>query len=88
MSQQRAETDMLKTRDGWIAHRGPFGRNNKWSHTKHVGLVVMHNGHAAAERPYFIVGQRDLPPFRTLAQAQKAAEDLRSTPRKILISLR
>lgn len=38
----------------WIGHKGPFGRNWKWTHPLIVGLTIKHCGHPTALRPYYL----------------------------------
>lgn len=62
----------------WIAHRGPWGRNLRWTRDDMPTLAVRHCGHGTANYPYYITVGDDRSvaspgTFATLIQAQAAA---------------
>lgn len=52
---------------GWVGHRGPFGRNLRWTHAQLPDLEIRHCGHPTALRPYYVqyqsgeISQRKFP---------------------------
>lgn len=61
----------------WLGHRGPFGRNCRWTSPELPGVVVAHCGHPTALRPYYVVGQLStLGTFPRLAEAQARAVEV------------
>ena len=68
----------------WIGHRGPFGRNVKWTSPQLPGVVVRDCVHPTALRPYYIEGQRGT--FPRLDEAKAAAISTCSPPNAELAS--
>lgn len=73
----------------WGGHRGPWGRNLRWTREDMPTLAVRHCGHGTANYPYYVtVGDSrsvaSSGTFATLAQAQAAAvrlwQDLKNQP--------
>lgn len=64
---------MLNARRGlsWTGHKGPWGRNLKWTCNEVAGLTIHHCGHPTALRPYYIAGVPGT--FRRLDEAKAAA---------------
>lgn len=58
----------------WTGHKGPLGRNYRWTSEQLPGIAVQHCGHPTALRPYFIIGSKIQRKFSRLKDAQHAAE--------------
>jgi hypothetical protein len=61
----------------WIGHKGPWGRNLKWTRPDLPGVVVHHCGHPTALYPYYVDGIEQLQgrTWKLLKDAQAAALD-------------
>lgn len=62
-----------KATDGltWTGHKGPWGRNLKWTCDQVAGLTIHHCGHPTALRPYYINCMQGT--FPRLDEAKQAA---------------